>query len=80
MREAMSSRFHRAYWPWGGLSLEPQEVYYKRSPHVSFRVHDHTMIFEECLVHPRKTTGHLKQNVPFLESPTLKGNSPYYSQ
>ena len=38
------------------------------------------MIFEECLVHPKKTTGPLKLNVPFLEFPTLKGNPPYSSQ
>ena len=34
------------------------------------------MIFEERLVHPKKTTGPLKLNVPFLKSPTLKGNPP----
>ena len=80
MREVMSSRFHRAYWPWGGLSLELQEVSYKRSPHASFRGPDHAMIVEERLVYHRKTTGPLKMNVPFFESPTLKGNPPYCSQ
>ena len=38
------------------------------------------MIVEEHLVHPKKTTGPLKLNVPFLEFPTLKGNPPYSSQ
>ena len=38
------------------------------------------MIFEERLVHPKKTTGPLKLNAPFLEFPTLKGNPPYCSQ
>ncbi|KAG5193596.1 hypothetical protein JEQ12_019957 [Ovis aries] len=38
------------------------------------------MIVEELLIHPRKTTDPLQLNMPFLESPTLKGNPPYCSQ
>ena len=80
MREVMRGRSHKAYWPWEGVWLEPQEGSYKRSPHVSFRGPDYTTIVEEHLVHPRITIGPLKLKLPFLEYPTLKGNRPYCSQ